>query len=102
LFVTLQAEVKAGRTVFASMILHAALARSFASAARTLIENGEAKAVALSGGCFQNAVLLRETLKWLGDVPVLIHRQAPANDGGLALGQAAIAAARLCRQAESN
>ncbi|MBV8334580.1 MAG: carbamoyltransferase HypF, partial [Alphaproteobacteria bacterium] len=54
-------------------------------------------AVALSGGCLQNAVLLAEVshqLRALG-VNVLSHTAVPANDGGLALGQAAIAAARL-------
>jgi hydrogenase maturation protein HypF len=53
--------------------------------------------VALSGGCFQNAVLLGEVSRLLraqGFV-VLSHAAVPANDGGLALGQAAIVAARL-------
>lgn len=53
---------------------------------------GNAKAVALSGGCFQNALLLDLTVSALGDVPVLLHTKVPANDGGLALGQALIAA----------
>lgn len=51
--------------------------------------------IALSGGVFQNKVLLEqvtERLERLG-LRVLVHRQVPANDGGLALGQAVIAAA---------
>jgi hydrogenase maturation protein HypF len=53
--------------------------------------------VALSGGCFQNRVLFEETERQLRDegFEVLSHAAVPANDGGLALGQAAIAAARL-------
>lgn len=73
---------------------HAGVASSFAAQARRLIESNEAKAVVLSGGCFQNALLLDLTVKALGDAPVLIHKKVPANDGGLALGQAVIAAAR--------
>ena len=54
------------------------------------------RTVALSGGVMQNAALfeqLSERLAACGLV-VLAHRQVPANDGGIALGQAAIAAAR--------
>ncbi|AMY68730.1 hydrogenase maturation protein HypF [Frigidibacter mobilis] len=80
---------------------HAGLAAAFARKARALVERGEARAVALSGGCFQNALLLDLTLQALGDIPVLTHRTTPANDGGLALGQAVIAAARHISQAES-
>ena len=86
----------------ASAMFHATLADGFASAARDLVETGEAKAVVLSGGCFQNARLLKETLLRLSGVPVLVHRLTPANDGGLALGQAVIAAARLRGKTESN
>jgi hydrogenase maturation protein HypF len=50
---------------------------------------------ALSGGVFQNALLLRLTLEHLEErgFHVLSHRQVPCNNGGLSLGQAAVAAA---------
>ncbi|WP_374291833.1 carbamoyltransferase HypF [Paenirhodobacter enshiensis] len=74
--------------------VHLWLAQAFARRARRLIETGAAQAVALSGGCFQNALLLRLTLNELSGLPVLIQRETPANDGGLALGQALIASAQ--------
>lgn len=74
---------------------HAGLAEAFAAQARALVAEGRAQAVALSGGCFQNALLLDLTVRALGDVPVLIHRRTPANDGSLALGQALVALAGL-------
>lgn len=74
---------------------HKGLARAFASQAWALVMQGRAQAVALSGGCFQNVRLLTETVQALEGVPVLLHTKTPANDGGLALGQALIAAARV-------
>jgi len=49
--------------------------------------------VVLSGGVWQNKVLLINTTKKLHNhqFEVLTHRQVPANDGGIALGQAVIA-----------
>ncbi|MDH6247811.1 carbamoyltransferase HypF [Mycobacterium sp. OTB74] len=45
--------------------------------------------VALSGGVFQNALLLRLTLRQLHTkgFEVITHRHVPPNDGGIALGQ---------------
>lgn len=50
--------------------------------------------IALSGGCFQNVALLKRATKLLikNDFDVLMHKLVPPNDGGLALGQAVIAA----------
>jgi hydrogenase maturation protein HypF len=53
--------------------------------------------VALSGGVWQNMVLLERTIRLLegAGFTVYIHRQVPTNDGGLALGQAVVGICRL-------
>ncbi|MBU0511647.1 MAG: hypothetical protein KJ638_08090 [Chloroflexi bacterium] len=53
--------------------------------------------VALSGGVWQNISLLQKTIPLLekNGFTVYIHQQVPANDGGLSLGQAVIAAHQL-------
>jgi hydrogenase maturation protein HypF len=60
------------------------------------------RTVALSGGVMQNAVLFEQLSQRLAacGLVVLAHRQVPANDGGIALGQAAIAAARALASTE--
>jgi hydrogenase maturation protein HypF len=54
------------------------------------------KNVVLSGGTFQNVFLLKQTMKELNNLGyrVFCHKEVPSNDGGLALGQLAIAAQR--------
>jgi len=49
--------------------------------------------VALSGGVFQNRLLLNKTVALLeqNGFQVFTHRQVPCNDGGISLGQAVIA-----------
>lgn len=53
------------------------------------------RTVALSGGVFQNLLLLDATVRALtqADFEVLTHARVPTNDGGVSLGQAVIAAA---------
>jgi hydrogenase maturation protein HypF len=55
------------------------------------------RTVALSGGCFQNRLLLALAVARLeqNGFRVLLHRQVPCNDGGISLGQAAIAQFRV-------
>lgn len=84
---------------------HRGLARALVAMAERL--SGAERAfptVALSGGCFQNATLLELVHEGLvaRGFEVLTHRQVPANDGGLALGQAvvAVAAHRETQQGE--
>lgn len=55
------------------------------------------RTVSLSGGVFQNRILFEQVSVRLEEAGfrVLSHSQFPAGDGGLSLGQAAIAAARM-------
>ena len=56
--------------------------------------------VALTGGCFQNRLLTERAAERLerAGFEVLLHRQVPPNDGGISLGQVAIAAAMTERR----
>jgi hydrogenase maturation protein HypF len=53
--------------------------------------------VALSGGCFQNKILLEGSIDKLrrADFVVCCHKQVPTNDGGVSLGQAVVAASMI-------
>ena len=84
---------------------HKGLAKTIVAMARKLARRDDASGarfdtVALSGGCFQNRVLFEEVTRRLEAedfTRALPTRCVPANDGGLALGQAAIGAAQLDR-----
>jgi hydrogenase maturation protein HypF len=80
---------------------HKGLAKVLVAMTRKLAGDGRFDTVALSGGCFQNAVLLTQVARRLSEAGfiVLSHSRVPMNDGGLALGQAAIAAAQLAAKA---
>jgi len=79
---------------------HQALADALRDSALALVREANTTTVALSGGVFQNILLLklvRERLAKSG-FRVLRHRQVPPNDGGVSLGQAALAAAQAGKE----
>jgi hydrogenase maturation protein HypF len=87
------------RQVPASQIaarFHATLADVLARVCLRLRGRTGIDEVALSGGVFQNAWLLQAAIRRLeaDGFQVYTHHQVPTNDGGLALGQAAVAARR--------
>ena len=75
---------------------HNGLAQSLARACELVRDETGLALVALSGGVFQNALLLARLSERLArsGFEVLTHSLVPAGDGGIAFGQAAVAAAR--------
>lgn len=73
---------------------HEALAGAVVEACAILSRRSGARRVLLSGGVFQNMLLLRLVRAGLArrGLGVLVHRRVPCNDGGISLGQAAYAA----------
>jgi hydrogenase maturation protein HypF len=76
---------------------HNTVAEAIAETCRRIARETGLRRVCLSGGTFQNVRLLTRTLALLraADFEVFLHAEVPPNDGGIALGQAAIAAARM-------
>ena len=74
---------------------HNCLSEALAAMALKAGEKTKLNTVALSGGVFCNRYLLEKTIKLLkkNDFNVLFNVVVPSNDGGVSLGQAAIAAA---------
>jgi hydrogenase maturation protein HypF len=71
---------------------HRGVAKMLAETCRQLRSEGAGNVVGLTGGVFQNALLLRlaiDELHLMG-FEVLCHERVPANDGGIALGQAVL------------
>ncbi|MFL5792603.1 MAG: carbamoyltransferase HypF [Actinomycetota bacterium] len=76
---------------------HNGLAAATVAACQALREESGLGTVALSGGVFQNMLLLERMVAGLERTGfrALVHSRVPPNDGGISLGQAAVAAARL-------
>ena len=75
---------------------HESFGRATAEAAATLARTHGLETVALTGGVFQNARLTRIVATGLRaqGCEVLLHRNVPPGDGGVSIGQAAVAAHR--------
>jgi len=75
---------------------HNGLAGATVAACQQLRDTTGLGTAALSGGVFQNMLLLERTVAALEQegFRVLVHSRVPPNDGGISLGQAAVAAAR--------
>ena len=80
---------------------HNAVAEATARACVLAAGRGETETVVLSGGVFQNRRLLQRASALLGaaGLRVLVPERLPPNDGGIAYGQLAVAAARLAEEA---
>ena len=76
---------------------HATLTEAFEAMSVEMRKLTGINRVALSGGCFQNRILLEGTITALKkkDFDVYYHSQVPANDGGVSLGQAVIAGSMI-------
>ncbi|MFN2302190.1 MAG: carbamoyltransferase HypF, partial [Anaerolineales bacterium] len=72
---------------------HNSIADVIAKICKMMRQEFHINEVILSGGVWQNRLLLKKTLSLLerSEFTVFIHRQVPTNDGGLSLGQAVIA-----------
>lgn len=76
---------------------HLAVVQLIEQVARRLRDDRHLNRVALSGGVFQNMFLLERAIQSLESdgFEVLRHRRVPTNDGGISLGQAAVANASI-------
>jgi hydrogenase maturation protein HypF len=80
-----------------SASFHATLIDLFSLVCGALRKKFNLNRVVLSGGCFQNAILLNGLLQTLqkNQFEVYAHQLVPTNDGGIALGQAVVAANQM-------
>jgi hydrogenase maturation protein HypF len=94
LHAVIEARARGDAPAWIARAFHAGLARGVATAAHELCDAHDVTTVVLSGGVFQNDVLLADVLENLAltGLCVWTNHAVPANDGGISLGQAALAA----------
>jgi hydrogenase maturation protein HypF len=85
----------------AAAAFHSGLAAALVRACIVIRDAEGIGVVALSGGTWQNALLLERVRRGLEDdgFEVLTHHRVPPNDGGISLGQAVVANAQLVARA---
>jgi hydrogenase maturation protein HypF len=96
LITAIAADVRSGlAAAIVARRFHSTLVEVVAQTCKRLRNESGIECVALSGGVFMNALLLNESVSQLttDGFRVYRHEQVPPNDGGLCLGQLAIAAA---------
>jgi hydrogenase maturation protein HypF len=92
------ADIEAGRgPAEVAARFHATVAAMLLAAARRARDETRLERIALSGGCFANDRLVRTLVPALESegLAVYLHHEVPPGDGGVALGQAYVAAAQL-------
>jgi hydrogenase maturation protein HypF len=72
---------------------HNTVAAAIGETCRRMRRDTGLRRVCLSGGVFQNVLLLTRVMRELREFEVFLHAAVPANDGGVALGQAVVMAA---------
>ena len=84
---------RAVNNAIVSARFHNTLAAATAAAVDLVAREHGTLPVVLSGGCFQNARLAESIVRRLAPrFSVYLHQRVPPGDGGIALGQAVIAA----------
>lgn len=73
---------------------HGTIAKAFSDLARRVAAEAGAETIALSGGCFQNSLLLTMVAEHLHNFELCGPGQVPVNDGGIAFGQSLVALAQ--------
>jgi hydrogenase maturation protein HypF len=87
---------RGGSPAMLAAIFHESLARGIATACLQLSAKHGVNRIALSGGVFQNVLLLSRVARLLRESGLFVYtnQQVPANDGGISLGQALVAASQ--------